>query len=72
MSRTLRTLLALAAAARCLFAQQPDTTLWAHLHYRFVGPEGNRAVAVVGEPGNPLVAYVGAANCTTMLSTKKR
>jgi photosystem II stability/assembly factor-like uncharacterized protein len=43
-------------------AQQPDTTIWAHLRYRFVGPEGNRAVAVVGEPGNSLVAYVGAAS----------
>src|SRR5438105_2224940 len=42
--------------------QQSDTTLWARLRYRFVGPEGNRAVAVVGEPGNPLVAYVGAAS----------
>src|SRR5256714_263520 len=43
-------------------AQQIDTTLWARLRYRFVGPEGNRAVAVAGEPGNPLVAYVGAAS----------
>jgi len=43
-------------------AQQPDSVLWARLHYRFIGPEGNRAVAVVGEPGNPLVAYVGAAS----------
>src|SRR2546425_7238973 len=42
--------------------QQLDTVLWARFHYRFVGPEGNRAVAVVGEPGNPLVAYVGAAS----------
>src|SRR2546430_1136287 len=42
--------------------QQSDTTLWARLRYRFVGPEGNRAVAVAGEPGNPLVAYVGAAS----------
>src|SRR5256886_7984425 len=42
--------------------QQIDTTLWARLRYRFVGPEGNRAVAVAGEPGNPLVAYVGAAS----------
>src|SRR2546430_5933920 len=37
-------------------------SLWARLRYRFVGPEGNRTVAVVGEPGNPLVAYVGAAS----------
>src|ERR1043166_7984992 len=42
-------------------AQQPDTALWTRLRYRFVGPEGNRAVAATGEPGNPLVAYVGAA-----------
>src|SRR3989442_4473214 len=42
--------------------QQLAPALWARLHYRFVGPEGNRAVAVVGEPGNPLVAYVGAAS----------
>ncbi|HEY6807991.1 MAG TPA: hypothetical protein VI160_04305, partial [Gemmatimonadales bacterium] len=54
--------LSLIAAPLSLAAQQVDTTLWAGLHYRFVGPEGNRAVAVVGEPGNPMVAYVGAAS----------
>ncbi|HVH10015.1 MAG TPA: hypothetical protein VM736_09475 [Gemmatimonadales bacterium] len=43
-------------------AQQPDTALWSRLRFRFVGPEGNRATAAVGEPGNPLVAYVGAAS----------
>lgn len=32
------------------------------LHFRFIGPIGNRAIAVVGEPGNPLVAYYGAAS----------
>src|SRR5256885_3301378 len=52
-------LLLLVSTAR---TQQLDTTLWARLRYRFVGPEGNRAVAVAGEPGNPLVAYVGAAS----------
>lgn len=31
------------------------------LEYRFVGPVGNRADAIVGEPGNPSVIYVGAA-----------
>src|SRR2546426_8496563 len=45
-----------------LVAQEIDTILWTRLRYRFVGPEGNRAVAVVGEPGNPFVAYVGAAS----------
>jgi photosystem II stability/assembly factor-like uncharacterized protein len=49
-------------AVASLAVQQPDTALWARFHYRFVGPEGNRAVAVIGEPGNPMVAYVGAAS----------
>jgi len=51
-----------ALLAAGLRAQQLDTTLWTRLRYRFVGPEGNRAIAVVGEPGNPLVSYVGAAS----------
>jgi photosystem II stability/assembly factor-like uncharacterized protein len=60
MIRTVAALLALLSpVAR---AQQLDTTLWTRLRYRFVGPEGNRAVAIVGEPGNHLVAYVGAAS----------
>jgi len=45
-----------------LATQQIDTTLWTRLHFRFVGPEGNRAIAAIGEPGNPLVAYIGAAS----------
>ncbi len=32
------------------------------LEYRFIGPVGNRAAAIVGEPGNPDVVYVGAAS----------
>ncbi|MGH9394244.1 MAG: WD40/YVTN/BNR-like repeat-containing protein [Terriglobales bacterium] len=32
------------------------------LHFRFIGPTGNRAIAVAGEPGNSLVAYYGAAS----------
>jgi len=63
MTRTVVVLLALPALlAPPARSQQLDTALWTRLHYRFVGPEGNRAVAVVGEPGNPLVAYVGAAS----------
>ncbi|HEY6854429.1 MAG TPA: hypothetical protein VI139_09275 [Gemmatimonadales bacterium] len=49
-------------ALAVLAIQQPDTSLWTRLHYRFVGPEGNRAVAVIGEPGNSMVAYYGAAS----------
>lgn len=34
----------------------------AQLRWRFIGPNGNRAAAVVGVPGNPMVDYVGAAS----------
>src|SRR5919204_5920895 len=34
----------------------------AQLKFRHVGPVGNRAAAIVGEPGNPLVVYIGAAS----------
>src|SRR2546429_8011390 len=60
--KALFALLVAASSIRVAAAQQVDTTLWTRLHYRFVGPEGNRAIAVVGEPGNSLVAYVGAAS----------
>ncbi|MGI9627613.1 MAG: VPS10 domain-containing protein [Longimicrobiales bacterium] len=45
-----------------LAAQQVDPTQLAALEYRFIGPDGNRAISVVGEPGDPLVIYVGAAS----------
>jgi photosystem II stability/assembly factor-like uncharacterized protein len=32
------------------------------LRFRFIGPNGNRDIAVVGVPGNPLVDYFGAAS----------
>jgi photosystem II stability/assembly factor-like uncharacterized protein len=32
------------------------------LDFRFIGPDGNRTIAVRGEPGNPLVMYVGMAS----------
>src|SRR6266566_1188986 len=59
---TVIALLALFPLGPVARAQEIDTTLWTRLRYRFVGPEGNRAVAVIGEPGNPMVAYVGAAS----------
>jgi len=34
----------------------------AQLHYRTIGPGGNRIAAVVGEPGNSQVIYSGAAD----------
>ncbi len=60
--RALFALLVAASSIRTAAAQQVDTTLWTRLHFRFVGPEGNRAIAAAGEPGNPLVAYIGAAS----------
>ncbi|MEO6964447.1 MAG: hypothetical protein ABI076_00950 [Acidobacteriaceae bacterium] len=46
------------------FAQDQPTegNPFAQLHYRHIGPGGNRVSAVVGEPGNPLVIYAGAAD----------
>ncbi len=32
------------------------------LHFRALGPEGNRVASILGEPGNPNVVYVGAAD----------
>src|SRR5438876_4927221 len=38
----------------------PD--VYGNLHYRYIGPEGNRTDAVVSVAGDPLVYYVGAAS----------
>jgi photosystem II stability/assembly factor-like uncharacterized protein len=43
-------------------AQQVDPSQLDALRYRFIGPDGNRVSAVMGEPGNPLVMYSGAAS----------
>ena len=51
----------LPALAHPVAAQTLDPARYTQLRWRFIGPVGNRAIAVVGEPGNPLVAYVGAA-----------
>ena len=65
-------LAALAAPPRSLAAQRGgdaphDTTRVEgvdvnRLTFRYIGPPGNRVSAVVGEPGNPNVYYVGAAS----------
>src|SRR4051794_22976413 len=34
----------------------------AALHFRPLGPEGNRVASIIGEPGNAGVVYIGAAN----------
>jgi len=45
-----------------LSAQTPDAALFSRLRFRTVGPDGNRTAGVAGEPGNPMVGYVGAAS----------
>ena len=50
-------------------AQQLDPSHLQQLRYRFIGPGGNRVSAVVGEPGNPNVYYVGAASGGVWKST---
>src|ERR1700761_5767720 len=45
-----------------LLAQPIDSSLFRQLHFRFIGPDGNRAIAVAGVPGDRNVSYVGAAS----------
>jgi photosystem II stability/assembly factor-like uncharacterized protein len=43
-------------------AQEVDPALLSGLSYRWIGPDGNRVISVMGEPGNPLVMYSGGAS----------
>ena len=45
-----------------VYAQKITPELFDGLRYRHIGPPGNRTSAVVGEPGNPMVYYIGAAS----------
>lgn len=48
--------------ATVAFSQAPQSDDFKNLKYRFIGPDGNRAIAIAGEAGNPNVAYIGAAS----------
>ncbi|MDA0328600.1 MAG: glycosyl hydrolase [Gemmatimonadetes bacterium] len=52
----------LGVSAPALVAQEVDPALLSGLSYRFIGPDGNRIISVMGEPGEPLVMYAGAAS----------
>ena len=56
---TLITSAALSAQANPLL---PSTDAYAPLHWRFIGPEGNRFSASVGVPGDAQTYFVGAAS----------
>jgi hypothetical protein len=53
---------ALLAVPVSAHAQGSTPDALAALHWRFIGPIGNRTAAVAGEPGNPMVDYAGAAS----------
>ena len=44
------------------YTQSFDSALFSKLHFRFIGPDGNRIIAVVGVPGNQMISYAGAAS----------
>ena len=56
----------LVASTLTVSTQQPPAAAkpesWGALRFRHVGPQGNRTVAVTGVPGDPNVAYAGAAS----------
>ena len=54
--------LSLSAQTPAATAGRPAPELWRGLHWRNIGPEGNRFSAAVGIPGDPLTYYVGAAS----------
>ncbi|MCC7054601.1 MAG: hypothetical protein IT355_15125 [Gemmatimonadaceae bacterium] len=72
MPRTLRALLPAVMALSAILAppagaQGPaapaiPTSAFSQLHWRTVGPEGNRFTSAAGIPGDPLTYYVGAAS----------
>ena len=41
---------------------QVNNAIFKNLNFRFIGPEGNRAIAIAGVPGDPMISYVGAAS----------
>ncbi|MFW6140698.1 MAG: VPS10 domain-containing protein [Acidobacteriota bacterium] len=59
----------LSSGPDCLSAQEIDPEIYKVLQYRYIGPPGNRTAAVTGEPGNPLVYYIGASSGGVWKST---
>ena len=63
--------LAALCVGRLTRAQQTQISpdVYNEMKFRYIGPVGNRATAVVGIPGNPSVYYVGAASGGIFKST---
>ena len=62
MNSSLRKAVLVSLLASTGFAQAFDPEVYSSLEYRFIGPDGNRAIAVVGVPGDPSTMLVGAAS----------
>jgi photosystem II stability/assembly factor-like uncharacterized protein len=60
---------ALGAASTRAQQTQINPDAYSEMKFRYIGPVGNRATAVVGVPGNPNVYYVGAASGGIFKST---
>jgi photosystem II stability/assembly factor-like uncharacterized protein len=62
---------AFACAAFFTSAQEAprERSPFSQMRFRYIGPPGNRATAVVGVPGKPYIYYVGAASGGTFKST---
>ena len=60
--RNLLTLILILLSVHMLVAQSVDPKKLESLNFRFIGPEGNRAIAIAGVPGDPMVNYIGAAS----------
>ncbi|PWK25402.1 photosystem II stability/assembly factor-like uncharacterized protein [Maribacter polysiphoniae] len=41
---------------------QTESETFKNLKFRFIGPEGNRTIAIAGVPGNTMINYIGAAS----------
>lgn len=41
---------------------QTNPAVFENLKFRFIGPEGNRTIAMAGVPGDPMTTYIGAAS----------
>jgi len=56
-----RALLVFAVLSANVFSQT-DLSAFKNFKFRFIGPEGNRTIAIAGVPGDPMINYIGAAS----------
>ena len=62
LTKPLRWAVVLFISAISGLESQIDPETFSELEFRFIGPEGNRTIAIAGVPGDPMINYVGAAS----------